>query len=111
MNSSRSALLVKDDAFGGKAIEQREAINDTRGHVAELLAKCLDQNALNQEMTADDRERMLAFLRTYGDLQSDYRYAGSERAGVLRLPGADVTEQLRPPLDMHSLLSSSENCV
>jgi monoamine oxidase len=82
VNSSRSALLVKDGAFGGKAIQQREAINDTRGHVAELLAKCLQQNALNQEMTAEDRERMLAFLRTYGDLKKDFTYTGSERAGA-----------------------------
>jgi len=107
VNSSRSSLLVKDDAFGGKAIQQREAINDTRGHVAELLAKCVQQNALNQQMTAEDRERMLAFLRTYGDLKKDLTYTGSERAGALRLPGAgEVTEELRPPLDMHALLDA-----
>jgi len=107
VNTSRSALLVKDDAFGGKAIQQREAINDTRGHVSELLAKCVQQNALNQEMTAQDRERMLDFLRTYGDLSKDFTYTGSERAGVARLPGAgDVTEELRPPLDMHALLDA-----
>jgi monoamine oxidase len=107
VNTSRSALLVKDDAFGGKPIQQREAINDTRGHVSELLAKCVQQNALNQEMTADDRERMLAFLRAYGDLGGDYTYKGSERAGVLQLPGAgNVTESLRPPLDMHALLDA-----
>jgi monoamine oxidase len=107
VNTSRSALLVKDDAFGGKPIQQREAINDTRGHVSELLAKCVQQNALNQEMSADDRERMLAFLREYGDLGKDFTYKGSERAGVSRLPGAaNVTEELRPPLDMHSLLNA-----
>src|ERR1700733_13367763 len=67
VNTSRSTLLVKDDAFGGKPIQQREAINDTRGHVSELLAKCIQQNALNQELSAEDKERMLTFLRTYGD--------------------------------------------
>src|SRR5271155_1891315 len=71
VNSSRSALMVNDKAFGGKAIQQREAINDTRGHVSELLAKCIQQNALNQELSAQDKERMLTFLRTYGDLKSD----------------------------------------
>jgi monoamine oxidase len=39
VNTSRSSLLQSDAAFGGKAIEQREAINDTRGLVSELLAK------------------------------------------------------------------------
>jgi monoamine oxidase len=108
VNSSRSALMVNDKAFGGKAIQQREAINDTRGHVSELLAKCIQQNALNQELSAEDRERMLTFLRTYGDLKSDCTYKGSDRAGALRLPGAgDVTEEIKPPLDMDSLLDAN----
>jgi monoamine oxidase len=108
VNSSRSTLMVNDGAFAGKPIQQREAINDTRGHVSELLAKCIQQNALNQELTSEDRERMLTFLRTYGDLKSDCTYKGSDRAGALRLPGAgDVTEELRPPLDMHTLLDAN----
>lgn len=108
VNTSRSSLLVNDKAFGGKAIEQREAINDTRGHVSELLAKCVQKNALDQELTAEDKERMLDFLRMYGDLKDSYVYKGSERAGVLKLPGAgDVTEQLREPLDMHALLDAN----
>jgi monoamine oxidase len=107
VNCSRSSLLQNDGVFGGKAIEQREAINDTRGHVSELLAKCIHKNALDQEMTSDDRERMLAFLRTYGDLKPDYSYTGSERAGVVKLPGAGPnSEVLRPPLDMHALLDA-----
>ena len=69
VNTSRSSLLQNDAAFGGKAIEQREAINDTRGHVSELLAKCIHKNALDQEISKDDQERMLAFLRIYGDLK------------------------------------------
>src|SRR5579864_1927541 len=63
INTSRSTLLVNDQAFGGKPIEQRQAITDTRGHVSELLAKCIQQGALNQELTSEDRERMLTFLR------------------------------------------------
>ncbi len=52
VNSSRSSLLVNDKAFGGKPVEQRQAINDTRGHVAELLAKCIDQHALDEQLTS-----------------------------------------------------------
>ena len=108
VNTSRSSLMVNDKAFGGKAIEQREAINDTRGHVSELLAKCVKKNALDQELTAEDQERMLAFLRIYGDLKDDFTYKGSERSGALRLPGAgSVTEELREPLDMHALLGAN----
>jgi len=108
VNSSRSSLLVNDNAFGGKPVEQRQAINDTRGHVAELLAKCIHQNALDQQLTADDHERILEFLRIYGDLDRDYAYAGSARAGASQFAGAGpVREQLRPPLEMHALLDAN----
>src|SRR5277367_6609537 len=39
VNTNRSTLMVSDQAFGGKPVEQRQVINDTRGHIAELLAK------------------------------------------------------------------------
>jgi monoamine oxidase len=108
VNTSRSALLQNDGAFGGKAVEQRQAINDTRGHVSELLAKCIQSNALDQQMMKEDHERMLTFLRFYGDLQPDYSYTGSERSGVENLPGAGPdAEVLRAPLSMDSLLDAN----
>jgi len=41
VNSSRSSFLQNDNANGGKPVVQRQAINDTRGHISELLEKCL----------------------------------------------------------------------
>ena len=108
VNVSRSALLMSDSAFAGRPIEQREAINDSRGHVAELLAKAVRKGALDEEITAEDRERMLAFLGSFGDLRADYVYAGSSRAGLKQLPGAgEIEEQTREPLPMHALLDAS----
>jgi monoamine oxidase len=108
INTSRSTLLQSDKTFDGKPVEQREVINDTRGQVAELLAKAIRQGSLDQEVTREDRERMLAFLRSFGDLRSDYRYAGSSRAGLKRLPGAaEIDEERRDPLPMHALLDAS----
>ncbi len=108
VNSSRSTFLWNENGFGGKPIEQRQAINDTRGHVSELLAKCINQNALDQELTKDDRERMLSFLRTYGDLKANFSYAGSSRSGVAQLPGAGPQEEeLREPLGLHALLDAN----
>src|SRR5262249_50876946 len=53
-------------------------------------------------------ERLLALLRTFGDLKSDLSYQGSERAGVSSLAGAgDAEEKPRSPLDMHSLLDAN----
>src|SRR5215469_5314053 len=108
INTSRSTLLVNDRAFGGKPIEQRQAINDARGHVAELLAKCASQGALDRELTAEDRERMLGFLRVYGDLTRNLEYKGSERAGLSHAPGAGLdNSELRAPLEMRALLDAN----
>ena len=43
VNTSRSTFLQSDKANGGKPVVQRKAINDTRGHVSELLSKCIAQ--------------------------------------------------------------------
>jgi monoamine oxidase len=108
VNTNRSSLMASDKAFGEKPVEQRQVINDTRGHIAELLAKCVNQGALDQELTKEDRDRLLALLRSFGDLRNSYEYQGSERAGVVRLPGAgDITETPRPALDLRSLLDSN----
>src|SRR5580698_4076891 len=65
VNSSRSALLQNDSVFGGKPVRQAQAVNDSRGHVAELLAKCVQKGALDEEFTADDHALILEFLRSY----------------------------------------------
>src|SRR5271154_5829826 len=107
VNSSRSALLQSDNVFGGKPIRQAQAINDTRGHIAELLAKCVQQGPLDQAFTHDDHAVVMEFLKSYGDLGTDYQYAGSSRSGDQQLPGAgDQTEIHRPPLSMPELLQS-----
>ena len=107
VNTSRSALMQSDRMNGGRPVQQRQLVNDTRGHVAELLAKAIRRNALDQELSPDDKERMLEFLRTYGDLSPDYFYKGSDRAGYKSMPGAgDRDGVVRDPLDMHALLDA-----
>ncbi len=107
INTSRSTLLQSDKFNDGKPVEQRQMVNDTRGHVSELLAKCIRQGALDQEITAEDKQRMLAFLREYGDLQPDGRFTGTERSGFKILPGAGPQAPLpRDPLPMHALLDA-----
>ncbi|MGH9146457.1 MAG: NAD(P)/FAD-dependent oxidoreductase [Vicinamibacterales bacterium] len=108
INTSRGALVQGDHIFDQQPIEQRQALNDMRGHVAELLAKAIRQGALDEELNAEDHERMLAFLRTSGDLRADYSYAGSSRAGVKRFAGAgDIEEERRDPLSLSALVDAS----
>jgi monoamine oxidase len=108
VNASRSSLLQSDRLNGGKPVQQRQVVSDTRGHVAELLAKAIRRNALDQDITAADNERMLEFLRTYGDLSPDYFYKGSERSGYKVMPGAgEKAGEVRDPLDMRALLDAN----
>jgi monoamine oxidase len=108
INSSRSSFLQNDKANDGKPVLQRKAINDTRGHVAELLSKSISQGALDQDLTKEDRDRMATFLRIYGPLDKTNKYVGSDRAGYKVLPGAgSQVGVLDPPLEMTTLLDES----
>jgi monoamine oxidase len=107
VNTSRSALLQNDAVFDGQPIRQGQAVNDTRGHVAELMAKCVQKGALDQEFTPDDHALVLDFLRAYGALNKNYEYKGSSRSGDRQLPGAaDQIEIPRAPLAFSDLLRS-----
>ena len=105
INTSRSTLLQNDKANGGVPVPQRKAVNDTRGHVSELLSKCIAQGALDADLTAEDRDRMKTFLKLYGPLDGSGKYVGSDRAGFKTAPGAGTqTPILEDPMDMHTLL-------
>jgi monoamine oxidase len=108
VNSNRSALLLNERVNQGKPLQQRQMVNDTRGHVSELLAKAIKRGALDQEMTAADKEQMVEFLRVYGDLSPDLFYKGSSRSGFSTLPGASFDVGVpRDPIDLRLLLDEN----
>jgi monoamine oxidase len=99
VNSSRSAYVMGDD---GRKIRMRVAVNDTRGHIAELLAKALNQGALGQAITPADKAKLLPFLKAYGDLGDDFDFKGTERSGFGTAPDANMvfaTPSSAMPLD------------
>jgi monoamine oxidase len=107
VNTSRCTLLQADKLDGGKAVQQRQMINDTRGHVSELLAKSINKGALDQDLNSEDKERMLTFLREYGDLSPDFLFKGTDRSGFKVAPGAGTEPPVAiDPLPMHSLLDA-----
>ena len=72
------------------------------------MAKCIKKGALDQEITAGDRERMVEFLRQYGDLNPDLLFRGTDRSGFKVPPGA--TQQVpvvNDPLAMDELLDAN----
>ncbi len=108
VNTSRSSFLQNDAANGGKPIIQRQAVNDTRGHVSELLMKCMSQGGLDAELSKEDKERMMDFLAYYGPLDDAGKYVGSDRAGYAKEAGAgENAGSLSQPVDMHTLLDEN----
>ena len=109
VNTSRSALLQNDKVNGGKAMLQRKVVNDTRGQVSELLSKAIVGGALDQDLSAEDKQRMIEALKIYGPLDNSSKYKGSERSQIVRYPGAGsqtliVDENV---LGIHDLLDAN----
>ena len=69
-----NAYVHSTEAYGGKPKRYREVQADFHGHVAELLAKCTKQSALDQAVTKEDREMLLVALRNWGALDANYEY-------------------------------------
>jgi monoamine oxidase len=80
--------------LAGRRIRLREARADFDGYIAELLSKALSQAQLDQPLTAEDRDRVLAYLRRLGALDQQRQYRGSPRRG----PGEDGSPSAPLPL-------------
>jgi monoamine oxidase len=108
VNDNRGAYFQDDEAFGGAPIRNRQLVNDTRGFVAELLSKAVNKNALDEELTALDRETFLDFLSRFGGLDDAGSYAGSNRSGYVDPPGSGLAApgDALPPIDMVEMLRS-----
>ena len=63
-----------------RRVRQREVHTDLDGYVAELLTKAVSTHALDDLLTADDRERLLAYLQRQGALVQG-RYRGGQLRG------------------------------
>ena len=105
INTSRSALMQADSLNGGKPVTQRRVVHDSRGYIAELLAKAIDSRALDQAMTQEDGARLREFLIGFGELDKNAKYVGGERSGFLVDRGAGpATSKYNTPLPLHELL-------
>ena len=78
---SDSAYLyqTRSSTLNGRRVRLREARADFDGYIAELLSKALSQTQLDQPLTNDDRERLLAYLRRLGALDQQRHTGGSPR--------------------------------
>jgi monoamine oxidase len=104
----RAALFQTPQAFGGRPVHDRQVANDTRGYIAELLAKAIDKRALDDELSAADRQELLQLLAVFGDVDpaEHYKYGGSSRSGYKVEPGVVEPGEIVPPLPLPELLKS-----
>jgi monoamine oxidase len=106
VNTSRSALMQSPLLNSGKPVEQRQVIHDTRGYLAELLSKAVNKHTLDDDLSAEDRTRLLDFLSGFGDLYNG-KYTGTPRAGFTRPRDAGpIKELLHKPLPFSELLAA-----
>ncbi len=110
VNSSRSNYLLGSSGLAGAdRVRLRQAANDLRGRLSALLEKALRSGALDQELDATVRGKLVAFLKLYGDLADDGSYRGSERSGLAQVPGATIEQAVAvPPLTLDALLANPE---
>ena len=96
---------TKQPGLKGKRVRLREVRTDIDGYVAELLSKSISAGALGQELTKDDAERLLAYLKNVGQLSPQGKYRGQEMRGPDEPVGADGEEHYTP-LPLGELLGS-----
>jgi monoamine oxidase len=96
-----SAFLyqTRSSALAGRRVRLREARADFDGYIAELLSKALSQTQLDQPLTNDDRDRLLAYLRRLGALDQQRQYRGSPRRSGY--------EERSAPLPLKDLLGAN----
>lgn len=105
INDNRNAWVQDDAMLGGKPIRAREYMTDTRGFVSELMAKSLKPEQMLAPMTAQDVQALREYVRQLGDLDQDFNYKGSARAG-LAIHDYTSPERLKAPLDATQLMRS-----
>jgi len=108
-----NALIHSTRAFAGKPVRYREVQADFQGHIAELLSKAINQNALDQALTAEDRQRLLEAMRSWGALDASGSYRKSLetslRRGFAVDAGGGLMREALPSelLDRKALLDSN----
>ena len=107
-NDNRAALFHNREQFDGRSVTARRVNTDMRGYIAELLAKAVDAGSLDSALTAGDKERVLAMLRQYGDLNPDHLYRGTKRGGYRgeRANAGLKAGEFDDPLEFSELLKS-----
>jgi monoamine oxidase len=101
VNSNRNAGWD----FAGKVHPERRMVNDMRGRLAELLAKAIDQHALDQQVPKGELEMIRQFLAAYAQLDANGTYVPQGSSGYSTEGGGYAVAPVPlPPLSFAELL-------
>ena len=85
VSDNRASFFQSDASFKGKPVAIRQVVN-----VPELCRraarKAINKDSLAEEVSSEDKERILAFIWSFGALAKDGSYGGSARAGYSEAP-------------------------
>ncbi len=101
--------VEETNPWSGERRRRREFRADIGGYTAELLAKAVDQSALDQELTEEDKERLLDFLVAWGQLdRPSLEYRGTGGRGYEEDPGAGLNPGVpSQPFELSDVLRNS----
>src|SRR5215831_2638341 len=91
---NHNAYLHAARAFGGVPQRIRAVKADFQGQISELLAKVTSQGKLDEAVSREDQEILLAALKSWGALDRNYRYdanlISAAYRGYARAPGGGL---------------------
>ena len=102
VNANRAARLD----LGGRVFSDRQLRSSVRGNIASLLAKAIDQKALEAELTGTDRATLRGFLSLYGELNRKGEHVALGRSGFAEPPGGyEVTGRFSEAVKLSEVLA------
>lgn len=112
-NINLNAWCYAEDIEGnlsGQRMRLHELQADMGGYTSQYLATALDQDALDEPLTAEDAEALRSYLINWGMLdQQDLTYMASGRRGYTHLPDANNPGEYaspHPPEDLFPFASA-----
>jgi monoamine oxidase len=105
---TRANLFQNDGAWKNAPMVNRRIANDTRGWIADLLAKAINKGSLDSELQGVDKAGLLKLLSSFGDVEAsaNYDYHGSSRSGYAVDPNIENCGVPLRPLTLADLVRS-----
>jgi len=81
INENQAGRFHSTGSFNGQPKLARQLESDSQGYLGELLATAINQGALDNEVSSQEKNNLLGFLQQFAGLDNNFSYQGSSRAG------------------------------